>query len=151
MNGHRDIVEHAEAGSFSAKSMMRAAGQVASPARIEGIACSAQRSSDRSQGALHQGLRPRKSDAANGSVAKSAIQKIADIRSIMGQFDDARLSQRSRFEAEAAIAGQQIAQHSVFSHGKLMAGRKRDSVMVAIEEAMLHEIIAWTGLGSGHP
>src|SRR4029077_3005987 len=126
-----------------AKCMMRSAGQITSPAQIESVASGAQCSADRCQCPLHQGFRPWKTDAPDGGLRQSAIQKIADISGVVGEFDYLRIGEWSSFEAETA-AGEQIPQHPVFRHRELVAGGKRDGVMVAIEEAMLHGFIAWT-------
>jgi hypothetical protein len=54
LDGHCNIVEHAEAGAFGAKCMMRSAGQIAYPTGVESVAGCAEWSADGSQGALHQ-------------------------------------------------------------------------------------------------
>ena len=139
LNGHCNIVEHAEAGAFGAKCMMRPAGQIASPTGVESVAGCAECPADGCQCALYQGFGPWESDTPDGGFRESAIQKIADVGRVMREFDYLRIGEWSSFEAEAAIAGEQIAQHPVFRHRELVAGGKRDGLMVAIEEAMLHD------------
>src|ERR1700687_6129453 len=68
LDGDRNIFEHAEAGAFGAECMMRSAGQIAAPARVERVASGAQCSADRCQSALYQGLGAGDSDTPDGGL-----------------------------------------------------------------------------------
>ncbi len=134
-DGHSQIVEHAESGTFAPKRVVRAAGQISAEASLHGFARGRQRAAHRGDCTAYQLRRPWEADAAHHAVTDGTVQNCVHVGSIVRQFNGGGVCHRRRLKIVNAVRGQQRAQEGVLFDRELVARRQRDWVVVAVKEA----------------
>ena len=133
VDGNGNVIEHAEAGAFRTKSMMRSSTQRGAPAVLQRVKRSADGSTNRGESPLYQGLGPGKSDAPDGSGFKSAGDKRLNISRIVCQCNGFKLGLRRLCHIKKGVIFEQLAKHAVLQNRELMSFRQRNLILIGGE------------------